>query len=90
MHDADLDRDLDFIRDEEEWHARTALEDRIDDASKHFVCSHCLTDQPIGGSVTMPGEDTHVVYRWCAGCLADAYRERYGDVGLAPYAAEGR
>ena len=64
----------------------------LDDLEAHdeFVCSRCLKEKPRAGSVTMPGEDTHTSYSGAITCLADAYRQRYGDVGLAPYAAEGR
>ena len=71
------DYDADFILDDLEAH-------------DEFICSRCLKEKPRAGSVTMPGEDTHTSYRWCETCLADAYRQRYGDVGLAPYQVEGR
>ena len=60
------DYDADFILDELE-------------AFDLFICSRCLKEKPRAGSVTMPGEDTHTSYRWCETCLADAYRQRYGD-----------
>ena len=65
------DFDADFILDDLEAH-------------DEFVCSRCLKEKPRAGSVTMPGEDTHTSYRWCETCLADAYRQRYGDVALVP------
>jgi len=71
------ERDWDYLLDE--------LDQRDE-----FVCSKCCREKPRAGSVTMRGEDTLTEYRYCADCVAEAYRAIYGDTGLAPYAAEGR